>query len=244
MQKLLKCTDPSSGPTRSDDNDIDDDTVPSELVDTEERVQQALHGLHTGSSSAVTITSQPTDNAEEVAVSTFMSTGCGCHKVRGAPCYKHFSLSYVEEFRASCAELTPAELDMVIMGQLAAGMNTSNVVSTIARHKDDDCEKCYTSFSHQGKPVCVRMFRFLHGIGEKRLKNLTKSLKQNGLRPRVHGNTKKRPEHALSFSTTEYVVRFLLCYAEQHALLLPGRMPGYSRDDLQLLPSSTSKRGV
>ena len=57
MQKLLKCTDPSSGPTRSDDDDIDDDTVPSELVDTEERVQQAQHRLHTGSSSAMTITS-------------------------------------------------------------------------------------------------------------------------------------------------------------------------------------------
>ena len=48
-----------------------DDTVPSELVDMEERVQQALHGLLTGSSSAVTITSQPTDNAEEVTVCTF-----------------------------------------------------------------------------------------------------------------------------------------------------------------------------
>ena len=157
-------------------------TLPSELVDTEERVQQALHRLHTGSSSSVTITSQPTDNAE-FSVYTFMSTGCGCHKVKGAPCYKQFSLSYVEEFRASCAELTPAELDMVITGQLAAGMNTSNVVSTIACHKDDDREKCYTSFSHQGKPVGVKMFHFLYGIGEKRLKNLTKSLKQNGLRP-------------------------------------------------------------
>ena len=162
MQNLLKCTDPSSGPTRSDDDDTDN-TVPSELVDTEERVQQALHGLHTGSSSAVTITSQPTDNAE-VTVSTFMSTGCGCHKVKGAPCYKQFSLSYVEEFRASCAELTPAELDMVIMGQLAAGMNTSNVVYSIARHKDDDRDKCYMSFSQQGKPVMSRCSAFLTGL--------------------------------------------------------------------------------
>ena len=33
-------------------------------------------------------------------------------------------------------------------------------------------------------------------------------------------------------------------YAEQNALLLPGRVPGYSRTDLKLLPSSTSKRGI
>ena len=32
--------------------------------------------------------------------------------------------------------------------------------------------------------------------------------------------------------------------SSMHALLLPGRIPGYSRDDLQLLLSSTSKRAV
>ena len=135
---------------------------------------------------------------------------------------------------------------MVIMGQLAAGMNASHTVSTTARHKDDNREKCYTTFTHQGNLVCVRMFRFLHVIREKRLKNLTRSLKRNDLCPRVHGNTNKRPKHAPSFSSTEYmyVMRFLFSFAEQHALLLPGRIPRYSRDDLQLLPSCTSKRAV
>ena len=52
------------------------------------------------------------------------------------------------------------------------------------------------------------------------------------------------PKHALSYASTEYVIRFLLTYAEQHALLLPGRIPGYSRSDIQLLPSSVSKRSV
>lgn len=30
----------------------------------------------------------------------------------------------------------------------------------------------------------------------------------------------------------------------QHTLLLPGRVPGYSRSDIKLLPSSVSKRGI
>ena len=77
-----------------------------------------------------------------------MSTGCGCHKLKGTPCSRQFSLSYVEEFRALCAELTPAELDMVIMGQLVARMNTSDIVFTLAWHKENDCEKCYTTFTH------------------------------------------------------------------------------------------------
>jgi len=102
----------------------------------------------------------------------------------------------------------------------------------------------YTTFYHQGKPVCLKMFSFLHGVGKKRLRNLTESIKLDGLRPRVHGNTYRKPKHALSHASIEYVVRFLYTYAEQHALLLPGRIPGYSRTDIQLLPSSVSKRAV
>ena len=52
--------------------------------------------------------------------------------------------------------------------------------------------------------------------------------------------TKRKPKHALSFVSTEYVIQFLHTYAEQHALL-PGRIPGCSRSDIQLLPSSVSK---
>ena len=85
------------------------------------------------------------------------------------------------------------------------------------------------------------MFRFLHTIGEKRLKNLVKSFKANGLAPCVHGNTKRLPHNTLPLSSVEYVVRFLLNFADQNCLLLPGRIPGYSRSDIKLLPSSLSK---
>ena len=85
------------------------------------------------------------------------------------------------------------------------------------------------------------MFLVSHGISRKRLDTISKS---NGLAARVHGNTQRKPKHALSFSSTEYVVRFLLMYSEEHSLLLPGTIPGYKRDDIQLLPSSTTKRAV
>ena len=45
-------------------------------------------------------------------------------------------------------------------------------------------------------------------------------------------------------ASTVYVVRFLHTYAEQYALLLPGRIPEYSRSDIQFLPSSVSKQKV
>jgi len=34
----------------------------------------------------------------------------------------------------------------------------------------------------------------------------------------------------------QYVVHFILHYTEANAILLPGRIPGYKRDDVQLLP--------
>ena len=65
------------------------------------------------------------------------------------------------------------------------------------------------------------MFQILPGIDKKRFTNLMKSLKEDGLAPRIHGNTKKKPHHVLSFSSVEYVVHFLLNYNKQNGLLLP-----------------------
>lgn len=59
---------------------------------------------------------------------------------------------------------------------------------------------------------------------------------------RVHGNTGKAPHNRFTPSEINFVVRFLINYAEQNAILLPGRIPGYKSANISLLPSSTSKR--
>ena len=63
-----------------------------------------------------------------------------------------------------------------------------------------------------------------------------------GLTLRVHGNAKRLPKHALKLDEVKNLVTFLHNYAEKNAILLPGRIPGYKRDDLQLLPSNTTKK--
>ena len=50
------------------------------------------------------------------------------------------------------------------------------------------------------------------------------------------------PAQALSFDDINRIVKYLNQYVEQHAILLPGRIPGQKRDDVKLLPSSSSKR--
>ena len=157
-----------------------------EVIDTETRVREATQRLQTIDDSIIT-TGLPTDALEDEAVSHFMTSGCGCTKAKGKPCCEHFSQEYVTSRRQSCAELNHTELDMAILGQIAACSNISSRVSTGTlstgrdRHKEADREKGYTAFMHQGKPICQKTFLFLHGIGVKRLKNLAASFKRTGL---------------------------------------------------------------
>ena len=69
-------------------------------------------------------------------------------------------------------------------------------------------------------------------------------LLQNGLTSRVHGNTRRLPAHALSLGDRQQMMQFVSNCAETHAILLPGRVPGYKRDDVQFVPASTTKRQV
>ena len=153
-------------------------------MSTKEQVQEAVLSL-SHIARMVTITHPSTDVQERDLITNFLSTGRGCV----IKCSSQFTTEHVTSVRASCTELSHSKLDMTILGQLMAFVNTSSIVSTAARHKEDEC-KAYTSFSHQGKPIYhIWMFRFLHSVGSKQLKNLMKSLKVNSLAPRVQGNT-------------------------------------------------------
>ena len=208
-------------------------------------MREALQNARSGDA-IIAIELQPTELDEEHVVTTMLSTGCGCHKGPASqPCSSVFSASHVLSVRASCAELTRNELDLADMGQLMAVMNSDSTTSTSrAHHRSRDRVNTFCLYFHCGHPICERMFFFLHDIRRTRLKNLKKSLLTNGITSRIHGNTKRTPRHALSLQSIEFVVRFIFNYAEQNGLLLPGKVPGYSRSDIKLLPSSLSKRGI
>ena len=216
--------------TQDEDNENDEteDTLSDEMEQALSRMP-ALGGL---------------DLDEEKIVSDFVESGCGCQKYKNNSCSNQFSYSYYLSFRSMCKELSPRELDMAILGQLAALANNDEIVSIEGRHIPSECIRLHCDYTHKSKPVCLRTFLFLHAMGIKRMKNLMKSYQQNGMQTRVHGNTKRLPAHSLSLESIQHVVKFLLNYTEENGLLLPGRVPGYKRSDVKLLPSSTSKRGI
>lgn len=197
-----------------DEEEEEEEELPC-VVNTDTCVLEAVQGLTTRAND-ISITFLPTDDKEEQLISEFMSSGCGCSKIKEKSCIDQFSLDHVKALRSSCAELTHEQLDMLLFGQALSFMHNSSTT-----HREGERKKDYCSVTHLGKPVCFRTFKFLHGIGRKRWRNVIASFKMHGIAPRVHSNTRKSPKHALSFSSIEYVVRFLFSYAEEHALLLP-----------------------
>ena len=182
---------------------------------------------------------------EERRVHQFLTDGCGCSFSR-AGCSQRYTPGYYLDIRGQCQELTHLELDMAILGQLMAIVNTSEqtVHASKHRHTPEARKRSRATFFHQGERVCRRTFCFIHSISKKRLEHLKSSLLTNGLTPRVHGNTRRMPHNALSLNDTQEAVQFILNYAEANAILLPGRIPGYKRSDVQLLPACTTRREV
>ena len=95
---------------------------------------------------------------------------------------------------------------------------------------------------HHGHNLCKTTYNFLHGVGSHRVKAVKQRYLKNGLSPRSHGNAGRSPHNALSYTQINNVEKFIQNYAEQDAILFPGRIPGYKWDDLKLLPSSDSKK--
>jgi len=65
--------------------------------------------------------------------------------------------------------------------------------------------------------------------------------RKNGLSLHAHSNKKRLPSSTFSAETVECVVKFTMNVAEEQALLPPGRVPGFKRIDVKLLPSSLTK---
>ncbi len=153
------------------------------------------------------------------------------------PCHKLFSATQYREMRDECRELSRDELYMVIMGQLCA-----MTVRNGRTQRASDRVRSSTQFQFGGHRICIKTFCFLHNIGQGKFKSIKSSWLENGLHPHQHQHT--TPHNVTSLSDVQQVVRFILNYAEDNAILLPGRIPGYKRDDMQLLPSLVTKREV
>ena len=176
---------------------------------------------------------------EEQAISEFLAVECKCGLDAGKSCSRQFGRDVYIQVRGDCSELSHDELDVCIISQLSACVSDSSETACSTLRKFS-----YAGLRHRGKHVCMKTVMFMHGIGGWLMRALKATMLECGIVQRVHGNTKRLPHNTLSFDGTQRVVAFITFYAEEHAILLPGRVPGYKRADVQLLPTHTTKKNV
>jgi len=134
---------------------------------------------------------------------------------------------------------------MAVMGQVMAFTCCDPLTrnSTIHRHAPREREK-KVLFHHHAHRVCMRTFLFLHGIVRGKFQAIKDHYISEGLLPRTHGHTDRIAPNALVQRNIEQILSFVTHYTKTDAILLPGQIPGYKRDDIQLQPSTTTKKAV
>ena len=152
-----------------------------------------------------------------------------------------FSEEHYTELRAQSYFLTHEQLDLVILGSIMATIRKDDI--SHGRHKPAKRQKTMMTYMHHGHHLCARTYNFLHGIVSHRVKHVEASYLIHGLAAtRTHDNSNKVPANTLSYQSICHLVKFIQSYAEQHAILLPGRIPQLKNDDVKLLPCSDSKK--
>ena len=174
------------------------------------------------------------------ACEKFVRDTCGCSKADDKPCSSLFSMEHYLDLRAQASLLTHDELDLVLMGSVMSTILTDDVAW--CRHKPTKRSRIRQHYMHNGHTICKTTFMFLYGIGKKRLLAVKDAYNNNGLETRIHKNRKSLPHNYRSYDVIKNFVTFLQNYCEENAILLPGRIPGYKRDDIKILPSSQSKK--
>ena len=164
-----------------------------------------------------------------------MREGCGCQfGPKKQHCSSVLCYSDVLECRTNCLQLSKEELDLIVLSHLQSHLRRNEVGGR--KRKRYVC-----NFFFNGQQICKSTYLFLHAIGKERYANLCEHYKLYGLTLRVHGNKGRLPRNTCTFEAISKVSKFISNYAEEHALVLPGRVPGFKRTDVRLLPSHMSK---
>ena len=133
--------------------------------------------------------------------------------------------------------MTKEQKYMLILGKLhllsRAGESTAH-----ACKKGGKRQRITYNYAFDHRQVCKKAFIFLHDIGEKQLKNMSRHLKINGLVPFVHGNSGKLPSTTYPFEVVQDVVHFINNPAEVHGLPQPAARSGRADTPPIYLPAS------
>ena len=135
---------------------------------------------------------------------------------------------------------------MLVKGHIISHLHDSDVTcnSISHRHFPQLRRNTSMSFYHRGNKICRNTYLFLHCMGKKKYENIKASVTQVGILPRQHGNYRRVPHNALTLDETQAVVTYITNYTEENGICLPGRIPGFKKADIQILPCHTTKKAM
>ena len=137
-------------------------------------------------------------NLSEVTVR--LNDGCGCD----LKCFSGLDSDFVWKHRCNIAELSKGEHDMYLMGIMMASL--ANPRST-SKHKARQRNR--NRYIFQGKEICQEAFLYLENVTVYQLKSIRKHVLDNGVVPRVHRNTGKKPHNVLELDHYQLSHRFV-----------------------------------
>jgi hypothetical protein len=156
--------------------------------------------------------------------------GCKCQ----TNCLEQFQEGIIKDHILSLRELEKGEKEMYIMGALQK-------VCTDDTRKGKR-QRIRYRFVHDGRTICRPSFLYINDIGSKALRNLQKHMDMHGTVPRVHGNTGRKPHHALKYDDVRYCVDWLIWYASVNGLPMPAAPRGQDGEAPIMLPSALTKK--
>ena len=80
------------------------------------------------------------------------------------------------------------------------------------------------------------------GSAQNGIQSIKEHILEHGLVILTHGNTRKLSHNAPTLGAILNVLKFITNYAEQNAILLPGCIPQFKRDNIKVLLCSDSKK--
>ena len=144
------------------------------------------------------------DSEEKAASAAFFSEANLICKLHVGPkqsaCWKQFSHDTIVRARQESMDLEKSELDMSVMATLRA-----------VRENDSEGLSSRTPIKYQfgGKRICRATFMFIYTLSKKHLENLMKYYNDEGLRTRIHKNTKKHPHNQTDHKNVQKIKGFI-----------------------------------
>ena len=160
----------------------------------------------------------------------------------GSHVVHYFSRQHLTDTRAQSSLLSWEQLDMVLLGSVASTVCDDDDVGQRSGHRPAKRQRTTIEYMHKGYHICRNTYTFLHGVSKHKVYAIKNHFLENGISTREHGNTGDHPKHVLTFRMILGILQFIQNCPEQHAILLPGHIPEFKRDNIKVLPSSDTKK--